>query len=802
MTNHLFLFSYLIEFNTATMLHLDRKVVFFNKIASLRYSLLLVALILSVNMLSAQTVCNLHITGKIIDDHDKTPLSEATILLVGNDKGTISDSMGNYSLSNLCPGTYTITVQHIGCTEQEKKVTLQVDTRLDFILEHHEEELQEIIIKSKQLLYETPTQASSQIKGNEYRARADENIGTLLNKITGVTTLQTGPGIAKPVIQGITGSRIILLNNGIKLESQQWGPEHAPEIDPFASSSATVIKGAGAVRYGTDALGGVILVEPSILPAKEGVSGESYAVFRSNGLQWIQSHKLEGGLNREGWGWRVQGSYKRGGDQQAPRYYLTNTALQEGGASTAFGYRKFRFGADIDYNFYHSDMGILRSAHIGNLSDLQLAIERDTPLIVEPFSYNINNPRQAVDHHLLKMRGFYRIQERLKLSMQYAMQNNHREEYDLRRGGRSDIAALNLQLTTHFFEAVLDHQEYRNWTGSSGVSVQHQYNYNVPGTGVRPLIPDFASQTMSIFHLEKYATDNWEVEAGGRYEFNHLLVKRIDGNNQLQKPEFNFHNFAISAGAIYHPNDFIHAKINIGGYSRSPQVNELYSGGLHHSAAAIEYGNESLQPERGLKAILTLEGVVKEYFDWNITPHFAQVKNYIFLVADSVPELTIRGAFPVFRYIQTEATIGGIDVEVHGHPHPLLTVGVKGSFVRGRDKKNDQWLIYMPSDRITPELAYKQIFKEKHTLILDTQLPYVFEQKKYEPTLDVSAPPGAYLLWNLHAGYAVQLKKVTLQSNMEVENVLNTTYRDYMDRLRYYADNRGRSFNIKMYLSY
>jgi iron complex outermembrane recepter protein len=764
-----------------------------------RTTFLLLTSIISL-AITAQDACIYTISGRVLDDHDRTPLPDAAIFLKGSQLGTYSDSLGYYILRNVCEGSYIIVVQHLGCEDVERKIIVSRNMTLNFLLEHHEEELKEIIVRTRELLYETPTQASTQIKGEAYKAVADKNLGSLLESITGVSSLQTGPGISKPVIHGITGNRILLFNNGIKLESQQWGPDHAPEIDPFASGSVTVIKGAGAVRYGTDALGGVVLLEPAPLPTKKGIRGESITVFRSNGRQWIQSNLLEGGTKKDGWGWRMQGSYKRSGDQHAPRYSLTNTGSQEGGASAAIGYKKFRYGTQLSYNFYHNDIGILRSAHIGNLTDLQLALERDTPFVVEPFSYKINNPRQRVDHHLLKLKGYYRLKDRLMLSALYAMQHNLRKEFDIRRGGRDDIPALNMQLGTHLAEISLEHQDINNWTGISGIAALAQYNYNIPGTGVNPLIPDYASQTLSTFHLQKYATNTWEAEIGFRYEYNHLLVKRFE-NNILVKPEFNFHNFALTAGAIYYPNEYIHLKTNVGGYSRSPQVNELYSAGLHHSAAAIEYGKEDLQPERGFKWVTTIDGRVKDIFKWELTPHIARVNNFIYLVADSMPELTIRGAFPVFRYVQTTALIGGADLEAVVKPHPYFSVGAKASLVYGRDISKDQWLIYMPPVFFEPSLGYEQPFG-KHSISVQTQVPIVWKQSRYESALDIAAPPAGHTLWHMQTRYGIQLEKVKLQVTVEAENMLDKSYRNYMNRLRYYADDTGRSFNLKCRITY
>lgn len=99
-------------------------------------------------------------------------------------------------------------------------------------------------------------------------------LGESMKELTGVTTLTTGNSISKPVIHGMHSDRILILNNGIRQEGQQWGSEHAPEIDPFIANKLSVVKGAQSVRYGANAIGGVVLVEPANLPDSSGVNGK------------------------------------------------------------------------------------------------------------------------------------------------------------------------------------------------------------------------------------------------------------------------------------------------------------------------------------------------------------------------------------------------------------------------------------------------------------------------------------------------------------------------------------------------
>jgi outer membrane receptor protein involved in Fe transport len=128
--------------------------------------------------------------------------------------------------------------------------------------------------------------------------------------MTGVAVLQTGSTIAKPVIHGLHSNRLLILNNGIRQEGQQWGSEHAPEIDPFIATSLKVIKGANTVRYGSGAMAGVIVVEPGELRDSTGIGGEVNLVGFSNGRSGTVSGIIEGRPQLlPNWGWRVQDGY-------------------------------------------------------------------------------------------------------------------------------------------------------------------------------------------------------------------------------------------------------------------------------------------------------------------------------------------------------------------------------------------------------------------------------------------------------------------------------------------------------------
>jgi iron complex outermembrane receptor protein len=170
-------------------------------------------------------------------------------------------------------------------------------------------------------------------------ATRGQSLGEVLSRANGVTVLQTGSTIFKPVIHGLHSQRVLLINNGVRLESQQWGSDHAPEIDPFIAEKFTIIKGAGALKYGNDAIGGAVLIEPKALPKQAQTNAAFNTGYFSNNRQYVMSGMLESSpIKYPELSYRIQATYKKGSNARTPNYWLYNTGLQEINYSASAGY--------------------------------------------------------------------------------------------------------------------------------------------------------------------------------------------------------------------------------------------------------------------------------------------------------------------------------------------------------------------------------------------------------------------------------------------------------------------------------
>lgn len=741
--------------------------------------------------------CSLVISGYVLDEHSKEPLPFSSVQVLPKGKATAADDKGFFKIEGLCPGNYELICSHVGCSPVYQTIELNSNVEVNFYPEHHAEELNAVVIRGEKVK-EVETLNTAVIKDEELLLTRGDPLGENLKEIPGMTSLNTGASISKPMLHGMTGQRLLIMNNGIRHEAQQWGNEHAPELDPFVSTELSVIKGPQGVRYGPDAIAGVVRVDPSELPTLPGLKADINLIGNSNGRQGIASATLEGALKKiNGLGYRIQGTLKRGGNFHTPDYYLDNTAMREYNFSWGVGYFKKAAGIEFFYSQFNSDIGILRASHIGNLTDLQNAFEASQPRGKDEFTYDIARPWQHLEHELFKAKAYLRISEKNRLLFVFGRQYNLRDEYDVPHLGRRDNTdpELSWEITTHTGELVFENNSSKGFFGKFGFMGMNQKN-TYEG---RFFIPNFTKTGAGLFALQSWKKGRWLFEAGARYDYYDQKVYLWEGDSLLE-PEYTFQNFTLSAGANYQFNPNLKLFLNIGSAWRPPYVNEMFSDGVHHGSASYEIGNPNLTEEKSLQFTLGGEWTSQRVFI-SSEAYYTDFQNYIYLKPHKPPTLTIRGAFPTFIYDQVPAVYYGWDFLGRFDLSKQFEWTVKASIVRAYEKENSEFLVFIPADRLETEIRFKvpNLEKEKNTFIgLGAQL--VAKQWRVNPEVDYVPPPEAYQLVFLKAGTRLWMGKQPLNLVLRVNNLLNTRYRDYLNRYRYFADDLGRNISLKINL--
>ncbi|MFT7036752.1 MAG: iron complex outermembrane receptor protein [Cyclobacteriaceae bacterium] len=783
----------------------------------LTYFLTVVMLLIQLGSYAQSTSCTFTIAGQIIDEHDQLPLEYASIFIKELKRGTSADSKGYYAIKDICPGTYTIEISHVGCDPKNEKVDINGNVKRQFYLEHHLEELNEVMVIGKGEK-ENSLVSSEKLTDVELAQSRGKSLGESLRLLNGVNTLQTGPTISKPVIHGLHSNRVLIMNNNVRQEGQQWGQEHAPEIDPFSGADFSVIKGASSIKYGADAIGGIVLVQPKPLARSKSFSGDVSTVLNSNNRQFVVAGKVAGGTEK-GIGWRLQGSAKKGGDAKSADYSLSNTGVREKNFSAAIGLNKSNHGMEVYFSHFESDIAILRSAHIGNVTDLINAINSDRPIFIEEFTYQLDNPRQEVKHDLLKLTGRWKLADKGEIKFQYAFQANSRKEYDRRRGNNFNIPSISLNLFTHTLDFLFEQRPKAGFKGEFGVNSILQRNKNNEGTNASFLIPDYKNFGIGIYGIEKLAGENWELEAGIRYDYKRRNPLIFNDANELLRPKYAFNNLSTSVGGLYQINDYFGIHANVSTAWRPPNISELFSNGLHHGAAAIEQGlvypggalsanlfDLDIQTEQAINSNLGLEYVHKN-LSIEGSFYLNTINNFIYIRPNGI-RLSIRGAFPVFQYTSTNARFVGFDGTLKYNLSEQWSFQNKTALIRAKNTSEGGELINIPANSFRNGLTYSAsgddnkigyyFTFEAQTVSRQTNAPDVFlDFENAEPPTgiyDLKEAPKGYTLLNFHSG--VELDKMKL--GFSIENLLNESYRDYMNRFRYFADDLGINYSIRL----
>lgn len=790
-------------------------------------SIVIFLFVLFINCIYSQNI----ISGKI---SCQEPISLSNIHIHIGKKIISSNASGNYSVTNLPNGTTKLNISYLGYQSIDTIIELKSNLNLDFKLKLSTSQLQEVVIQQKTITV-TKSVAEQQLKLEIIEKYSNQSLGDALKEVAGISTLKTGNTVVKPIINGVYGSRVPIINNNVRLEDQQWGTEHAPNFDINFASKITVIKGASGLQYSGDAIGGLVIIEP-LLVKKDTLFGKTILNYDTNGKGGSISSSIHKG-NIEGFSWNALTTIKYIGDKNSPDYVLSNTGNREANFSGDIRYATNKYNLTGFYSFYKSVIGILRASHTGSVNDLYNSINNKVPSIINDFTYSVKNPNQEVEHQIVKLNYNYYFNESSFLSMQYDFQVNNRLEYDLRRGDFKNIPALDLNLKTNSLH--LDyHKNGHDWDLKSGISTSIQNNYANPATGIRPLVPNYDKIDFGAYGVFSYNfTDTFTADSGLRYDFSRIDASKYYqksrweergydenfsrfivgdlGTQWFTKPSFTYNNISASAGLHKKFINNWHFYSNLSFASRNPNPSELYSDGLHHSIGAIELGDLNLNKEQSTKLSLTFQKK-QSHFSFEINPYINSIQDYIFLKPVGF-EATIRGAFPVWEYQQTNAHFIGIDAQTHWVITNQWQHFLSLAYVNGKDISKKEPLIDMPPLNINNKIRFSK--KEWKNLILELKSEIIFQQNQYPDNnfytniiqgsefisvfVDISKPPPAYQLLHFYSEIKFNtFKKATTTVAFSVQNIFDVSYRDYLNRQRFFADEIGRSIQIQLKFNY
>ncbi len=695
------------------------------------------------------------IVGTIYDKDQKT-LPNVIVSLPELHKEVISDGDGNYAFTNLPNGTFKIVYSFIGYATKILSITISEKELIQNVtLEENAIHMDEVIVSTA--FNKLQSQNVMKVEHASLKSLQQKGTSTLIEglaTIPGVSQVSTGTSIGKPVIRGLSGNRVLVYSQGVRLENQQFGEEHGLGLNDAGVESVEVIKGPASLLYGSDALGGVLYFNPEkFANPKEFNADFSQRVF-SNTLG--SNTSLGAKTSTENWKFLVRGSHNTHADYQVPDGdRVTNTRYNETDIKTGIGYSNSSFSSVLRYNFNTLDLGIPEDG-VGEQST----------------SHSTLFPKQAVDNHIVSLHNnVYFKKSKLDVDLGYIF--NDRSEFE-----DSSVASLHMKLRTLNYDLKYYFPKIGKIETIVGIQGMHQTNTN---SGEELLIPDAATTDFGIFGTANYEFGTNVLQAGLRFD-NRQVSSETHGTQgtegYFEAVDKSFDSFNASLGYKTNLADFVTLRLNIASGFRAPNLAELTSNGIHEGSNRYEIGNSSLDNEQNLQTDLNLE-YKSSHVELFANGFYNHINNYIFIA----PNGNVIDGNNVYDYVQANAKLYGGEAGIHFHPHPLDWLHFTSSFetVIGKNDNGGN-LPLIPANKwnnnFRGEFNVKNWWKEGFATL---NIESTFAQNNNS---EFETKTDDYTLINLGFGGKITIHKSVFNFNLNANNLFDKTYVSHLSRLK------------------
>ena len=713
---------------------------------------IIIALILGFSaVLQAQNT----LSGTVTDLRNQ-PIKGVSVYASELYKGTTTDENGKYTFFNLPNRNLKISFAFAGFATQNKTVSnLENENTLNVILEEVIFEMDEVIVSTA--FNKIQSQNVMKVEHESIKNLQRKGTATLIEglaTIPGVSQVSTGTSIGKPVIRGLSGNRVLVYSQGVRIENQQFGDEHGLGLNDSGIESVEVIKGPASLLYGSDALGGVLYFNPEKFADANTFKANFSQKYFSNTAGSSSSLGLK--TSTDNWKFMARGSYNThsdykisGGDR------VTNTRYNETDFKTGIGYSNAKFSSVLRYNY----------------NDLDLGIPEDG-IADQTMSKKTGFPKQGVFNHLLSLNSvFFFEQSKLDLDLGYIA--NDRSEFE-----DSNVAALHMKLKTFNYNAKYHFPKTGKIETIIGVQGMHQTNAN---SGEEYLIPDAVTNDFGVFGTANYEWNSNVLQAGLRFDNRRISTEAhgISGDEgSFEAIDNSYDSFNASLGYKTNLADNMTLRLNVASGFRAPNLAELTSNGVHEGTNRYEVGNSDLETEQNVQADLNLE-YKTDHFEFFVNGFYNHINNYIYTSATGA--MIENNA--VFNYIQNNAKLYGGEIGLHFHPHPLDWLHFETSFetVTG-EKQNGDYLPLIPANKWNNTIRTEfQIRNWMEDAFATLNVSSTFNQKKVS---GFETESSGYNLVNLGFGGTVKLGKTVFDVNINGNNLFDKRYVAHLSRLK------------------
>ncbi len=729
---------------------------------------IVIAILLFINTITAQN----SIQGTVTDSKSGAPIPGVSILIENSKKGTTTDFDGKYTLSGIKESEVKITYSFTSYIQQ--KVSVQFDKNskeINIILHENVFEIDEVILSTpfNKLQSENVVKVSYKSVASMQK-KGIQNLMDGVSQISGVTQMSTGSGISKPVIRGLTGSRVLVYNQGVRLENFQYGDFHGIGINESGISSVEVIKGPASLLYGSDAVGGVLYLVPEKYAQKGQTKINIKSQFTSNTQGINNTIGIKTSANKLQF--LVRGAFNTNADYMvANGERVTNSRYNDKDFKAGLGFKGNRITTDIRYNFNRAENGIPHDIDI------------------QETTHEINGKHQGLDNHVLSIKNDIELKNS-------KIKTNFGHTCHKRTLINEGSTLIGMDLNTFNYDAKWYLPNWNKLESIVGIQGMNQNNNNF---GKIYLLPDADINSVGIFTNLLYDFKTIALQGGIRYDVRHIVTEDISELGLSDyRPGFdkNLSSFTSSLGLKSKIFDKTIVRLNIATGFRSPNLSELASKGIH--SGRIEIGNSNLENEQNWQGDLALE-YAHTHIEFFANAFINSIANYIFLA----PTGEVQEEYIIYQYEQENAQLYGGEIGLHLHPHPYDWLHFDSSYemVIGQ-RDNDTYLPLIPANQWKNQLRLTNGTKH-HSLekyYLNIGVNHTFKANKISA---FEVPQNDYTLLNTSLGADFKFQKVNLNTIISVHNLFDKEYISHLSVLREHEiPNMGRNILLSINLEF
>ena len=615
-------------------------------------------------------------------------------------------------------------------------------------------------------------------------------ISKSISKLPGVSVITSGPGIAKPSIRGLSFNRVVVYNQGVRLENQQWGEEHGIGITSSGIESVEVIKGPLYVLYGSDAMGGVIYAEPEKFKSMDGLDIDYTGIYNSNYNGLTNNLGINGKSGN--FSFNLRAEMIDNDNFSTPDGEVENTWFEQNEIKAGIQYSSDKFTSELRFSRLDSDLGI---PHMDEDHDEHGDEDHDEHGDEDHDEHGDEDHDEHMDeeslyqelkHTTITWKNTFDLGNNHLLNVTLGQQFNERKEFgehgDEDHGEHGDEdhdehgdedhdehgdedheegeAELDMELLTNTLDISLTLPQSEDFNLILGTSILSQTNKNF---GHEILIPDAEMNDFGLYALGEISLGNSaDTTIGLRYDNRSIS----SGSSSSDFSNFN--------GALGFKKEFTTStlRFNLSSGFRSPNLVELFSDGSHHSTFMYKKGNPNLLAENSFQTDLSFQ-VYDEDSALSFDLFLNDIRDYIYLQ----PTNTFIDGLQLHNFLQQDATLYGGEIHLNKNTSfDWLSYYTSIEYVFGETQDG------MALPYISP-LTFNQVFNISFSSNYSFEIDFVAKAKQNRTAMYEESTDG-YSLLNLSGTWMTSFLGNDLNIFWSIDNVFDKEYFDHLSRLK------------------